>query len=146
MVAVLFSCKRYCLFYGKKKKTFSCADCTKCFGHASSLKTHIKIVHEKKTYTCSQCGKALRSAHNLSAHVQTVHEKQKSLFDEHVAKDECNSEMTDPIKCDACDQTFTGTQYFFQHYRYIHGKNLEKYSNCLIYPQKQNIIGFLGFH
>ena len=70
----------------EKKKTFSCADCTKCFGHKSSLKTHIKIVHEKKTYTCSQCGKALRSSYNLSAHVETVHEKQKKFICEFCTK------------------------------------------------------------
>jgi uncharacterized Zn-finger protein len=70
----------------EKKKTFSCSDCTKCFGHKSSLKTHIEIVHEKKTYNCSQCGKSLRSAYNLSVHIQTVHEKQKKFICEFCTK------------------------------------------------------------
>ena len=37
-----------------------------------------------------------------------------------------SNEVSDPIKCDACEQTFTGTQYFFQHYEYIHGLIMEK--------------------
>jgi hypothetical protein len=69
-----------------RKKTFSCADCTKCYAHAKTLKTHIELVHKNKTYTCSQCGKALRSAHNLSAHVQNVHEKQKKFICEFCTK------------------------------------------------------------
>ena len=63
----------------EKKKPFSCADCTKCYANAKTLKSHIELVHKNKTYTCSKCGKVLRSAHNLSAHVQTVHEKLKNF-------------------------------------------------------------------
>ena len=70
----------------EKKKTFPCADCTKSYKHAKSLKCHINLAHHNKTYPCSHCGKVLTSSRNLTAHVETVHEKLKKFSCEFCTK------------------------------------------------------------
>ena len=64
----------------EKKKAFPCADCTKSYEHAKSLKYHINLAHHNKTYPCSHCGKVLTSSRNLAAHIESVHEKQKKVY------------------------------------------------------------------
>jgi uncharacterized C2H2 Zn-finger protein len=70
----------------EKKKAFPCADCTKSYGHANSLKSHIDLAHNNKTYPCSHCGKVLTSSRNLTAHVASVHENVKNFSCEFCTK------------------------------------------------------------
>ena len=70
----------------EKKKAFPCADCTKSYEHATSLKSHIDLAHNNKTYPCSHCGKVLTSFRNLTAHVATVHENVKNFSCEFCTK------------------------------------------------------------
>ena len=58
-------------------------------------------------YICDKCGKGFSK-------------KQKTQFDEHVSQNLCH-QQDKLIKCDICDETFTGQQYLTQHFRYIHG-------------------------
>ena len=70
----------------EKKKAFPCADCTKSYKHAKSLKCHINLAHHNKTYPCSHCGKVLTSSRNLTAHIEAVHEKLKKFSCEFCTK------------------------------------------------------------
>ena len=58
------------------KNIVQCKICGKLLSHATSLKKHIKIVHEGiKDYKCEVCGKASSLLCNLKTHIKTVHEK-----------------------------------------------------------------------
>ena len=62
--------------------------CEKSFTWATSLRIHIKTIHEDhKDFKCEYCGKSFTQAVNLRVHMKTIHEDQKD------------------IKCDSCGLT-----------------------------------------
>ena len=104
------------------------------------LKAHVFNCHEKDKYQCEcdQCGKKFPFPHVLREHKEVEHDGikrymcdkcgkgflRKNLFDDHVLKDTCNNSNgvpSEPVKCDLCDETFSGKRYFLQHFRAIHG-------------------------
>ena len=64
----------------KERLVTQCKKCDKSFSKRSSLKVHIKTVHDKvKSYKCNSCSKAFGQKHNLKVHINTVHEKQTHI-------------------------------------------------------------------
>ena len=68
--------------------------------------------NSKNLHICDKCGKGFSK-------------KQKILFDEHVSQNLCHqqpvsatlSNQQSMIQCEICSETFTGQQYYVQHYR-----------------------------
>ena len=57
------------------KEEFKCPSCDKIFKHRSVLCTHIDLVHEKKKpYLCNKCGYKAATKSTLKIHVKQVHE------------------------------------------------------------------------
>ena len=49
------------------------------FSHSSSLKKHIKTVHEgEKKHRCTICDKTFSMGYSLKKHIKTVHERERS--------------------------------------------------------------------
>ena len=62
----------------KKKKSPKCKLCGKLFFDTSTLRKHLKFVHERlKDYACDICNKSYIKKQTLSHHIETVHEGKK---------------------------------------------------------------------
>ena len=58
-----------------KKRNVDCLICTKLFASNTSLKVHIKTVHENlKPFDCKLCTSTFGRRHGLTKHIETVHE------------------------------------------------------------------------
>ena len=103
------------------------------------LKAHVFNCHEKDKYQCEcdQCGKKFPFPHVLREHKEVEHDGikrymcdkcgkgflRKNLFDDHVLKDTCNNPNgvpSEPVKCDLCDETFSGKRYLTMHIKANH--------------------------
>ena len=123
-------------------KPFKCELCDFQSHAKKYLKAHIFNCHEKEKYQfeCDQCNKKFPFPHVLREHKEVEHDGikrfmchkcgkgflRKTMFDEHVMKDTCDSSANrnsnpEPVKCEECNETFSGRRYFVQHYRAIHG-------------------------
>ena len=81
----------------------NCDCCGKSFTRASSLKRHVKIVHEGiKDHECNHCGKSFSQARYLKTHVKSIHEGVK----EHV--------------CNDCGKSFSLAHHLKTHIKAIH--------------------------
>jgi RNase P subunit RPR2 len=85
---------------------------TSGFGNNTSDGQPIEIdSNGTKRYFCDNCGKGFSSVN-------------KSAFDEHVRKGVCSLRRIgwnqEPVKCSACELTFSGQLYYAQHYRLVH--------------------------
>ena len=60
-----------------KERTKPCEVCGKTFTQVTSLKEHIKIIHEGFRLQCPKCEKGFQNKTNLSTHLRTVHEGKK---------------------------------------------------------------------
>ena len=56
-----------------KLKPFKCEECDKSFGKKSTLKTHIKMIHEGIKFKCSMCNAKLCKKQSLEQHLETIH-------------------------------------------------------------------------
>ena len=60
----------------KYKHIHACPQCDCKTGSVSSLRTHVRTVHEqRKDHACPQCDAAFGEASNLKTHVRTVHKQ-----------------------------------------------------------------------
>ena len=61
-----------------KSRRHACPQCDYKTGHASSLRTHVRTVHEqRRDHACPQCDAAFGKASGLSRHVRTVHKQRE---------------------------------------------------------------------
>ena len=59
-------------------KEYKCPHCKITFSGGSSLRSHVRVVHEKKkAFKCPCCRKAFGQQSNLSIHMRSVHGKQR---------------------------------------------------------------------
>jgi hypothetical protein len=60
-----------------KSRRHACPQCDYKTGNVSSLRTHVRTVHEQ--HACPQCDVAFGEARNLRRHVRTVHKQAPPL-------------------------------------------------------------------
>nr|XP_015834148.1 PREDICTED: zinc finger protein OZF isoform X32 [Tribolium castaneum] len=95
---------------------YTCKECSKVLGSASSLVKHMKTHIEKGEYICDVCGKTFKYIDKLSLH-KKIHTGEKNHMCEICAKAFTTKQMLDvhirvhtkekPFKCMECDKAFT---------------------------------------
>ena len=59
-----------------KSRRHACPQCDYKTGSVSSLRTHVRTVHEqRRDHACPQCDAAFGEASNLNKHVRAVHKQ-----------------------------------------------------------------------
>uniref|UniRef100_A0A8C5PAZ3 C2H2-type domain-containing protein n=1 Tax=Leptobrachium leishanense TaxID=445787 RepID=A0A8C5PAZ3_9ANUR len=110
------------------KKTYSCSECGKCFGHMAHLRRHQVNHMGGKFFPCSDCGKWFSSRSNLNTH-QRIHTGEKPF-----SCLECGKCFTDganlthhqlihtgekPFSCTVCGKSFAHKTKLTSH-QWIH--------------------------
>ena len=92
-------------------KEHICNICNKKFVDISSVKRHVKEVHDEvKPYLCDRCDKCFSRERELKNHIKIVHEGER------------------PHVCDTCSARFTKTNHLNTHIAAVHEKT--KKHNC----------------
>ena len=60
------------------KLKYICSQCHKIYGHAASLRRHVKITHQNQRYQCTYCSKSYKRMENLQVH-KKHHEEETNL-------------------------------------------------------------------
>ncbi|OCT58938.1 hypothetical protein XELAEV_18001427mg [Xenopus laevis] len=95
----------------KKRISFSCSECGKCFNHRSSLKAHRNIHSGERPYCCSECGKCFAQRPSLKRH-------QKTHLD------------GNPFSCYECGKRFAKRKYLAAHLKIHSGVKPFSCSEC----------------
>jgi KRAB domain-containing zinc finger protein len=86
-----------------KSRRHACPQCDAAFGRASTLRKHVRTVHEqRKDHACPQCDAAFGEAGHLRRHVRSVHEQRR----DHA--------------CPQCDAAFGEAGTLRRHVRSVH--------------------------
>ena len=97
------------------KEEFKCPSCDKIFKHRSVLCTHIDLVHEKKKpYLCNKCGYKAATKSTLKIHVRQVHElvgpNKETRFDATTFLYLKYDKEVEIFYCSICNKTGQGNQ------------------------------------
>ena len=119
-----------------------CEYCGKAFAKDSTLRDHVKAIHERKiTHECDICGFVTHRANNLRVHIRMRHHgeynnhvcpvcgasvKQKNAFLEHMRSHTGER----PYKCDECTASFACLARLNVHRNAVHGERLFKCGDC----------------
>ena len=103
---------------------FFCRSCEKTFTRNSTLKMHIKTVHEGIKLKCQQCPKEFVQSKDLKRHIKVIHEGIK-------------------YKCQECLKEYNNTTNFKEHVEVIHGGIIYKCKQC---PKEYSTKDFLRTH
>ncbi|XP_034239279.1 zinc finger and SCAN domain-containing protein 20-like [Thrips palmi] len=119
-----------------------CEFCGKAFAKDSTLRDHVKAIHERKTkHECEVCGFVTHRANNLRVHIRMRHHgeynnhvcpvcgasvKQKNAFLEHMRSHTGER----PYKCDECSASFACLARLNVHRNAVHGERLFKCGDC----------------
>lgn len=125
---------------GEKNKI--CEFCGKAFAKDSTLRDHVKAIHERKVkHECEVCGFVTHRANNLRVHIRMRHQgeynnhvcpvcgasvKQKNAFLEHMRSHTGER----PFKCDECTASFACLARLNVHRNAVHGERLFKCGDC----------------
>ena len=111
----------------KPKPTFPCPQCDRILKTKSSLKNHIKVVHDDQTVTCDQCGKTVRNNEALKHHMRMYHVEKRFVCDicDFRATHQCKLDLHRlkhfpnlmPFKCDFCSYATTEKRNLEAHVR-----------------------------
>jgi len=95
----------------------ACSQCDAVFGAASSLRTHVRTVHEqRRDHACLQCDATFGQTSHLRTHVRTVHEQRR----DHA--------------CLQCDATFGEAGSLRKHVRTVHKQREEEEEEFSLAP------------
>jgi len=127
----------------KNKDKFKCEKCDYKFYDISSLKRHIKSIHDKvKDFFCENCDYKCSLNGNLQLHIKKVHLKIKDFFCENCDfKCSTSSHLKRHIKnvhnkikgfgCEKCEVKFFSNSHLKRHIKSIHTKIKDfKCSKC----------------
>lgn len=119
-----------------------CEFCGKAFAKDSTLRDHVKAIHERKTkHECDVCGFVTHRANNLRVHIRMRHHgeynnhvcpvcgasvKQKNAFLEHMRSHTGER----PYKCEECSASFACLARLNVHRNAVHGERLFKCGDC----------------
>ncbi|XP_046385909.1 zinc finger protein 37-like [Ischnura elegans] len=109
-----------------------CEYCGKAFAKDSTLREHVKSIHERKDkYVCEECGFQTFRANNLRVHIRMVH---RGEFDNHVCP-VCNAHVKQrsaflehmrahtgerPFQCKLCPSSFACPARLTVHINSVH--------------------------
>ena len=95
-----------------KRRIYQCDQCDKSYEVKSSLKVHIKTVHEgKRDHKCKECDKSYTQKATLDAHISAIHTQIKQ-------------------QCPKCEMSFTTKRHRRDHLNRVHGEEKEKCFVC----------------
>lgn len=119
-----------------------CEFCGKAFAKDSTLRDHVKAIHERKVkHECEVCGFMTHRANNLRVHIRMRHHgeynnhvcpvcgasvKQKNAFLEHMRSHTGER----PYKCSECSASFACLARLNVHRNAVHGERLFKCGDC----------------
>lgn len=125
---------------GEKNKI--CEFCGKAFAKDSTLRDHVKAIHERNTkHECDICGFVTHRPNNLRVHIRMRHHgeynnhvcpvcgasvKQKNAFLEHMRSHTGER----PYKCEECTASFACLARLNVHRNAVHGERLFKCGDC----------------
>ncbi len=116
-----------------------CSNCPKTFVNGSSLKRHIRRIHEGLSFRCPTCEKEFGSKYSLSQHVEAQHKdrtfdceicpktyKSKYGLQLHVKEHKGEANYV----CHVCSETFVHKHYYDAHVFKHTGEALYPCSKC----------------
>ncbi|XP_077111480.1 uncharacterized protein LOC143767217 isoform X1 [Ranitomeya variabilis] len=95
----------------RRKKTFPCSECEKCFNTKSRLVAHQRTHTGEKPFLCSECGKCYYWKYSLDKH-QRIHRGDNQF------------------SCSECGKCFTTKSYLVAHHRLHTGEKPYSCSEC----------------
>ncbi|XP_073538402.1 gastrula zinc finger protein XlCGF66.1-like [Phyllobates terribilis] len=120
----------------KRKKSYTCSECLKCFTRKSTLITHERTHTGEKPFSCSECGKCFTEKSKLVQH-QRIHTGEKPFSCSFCGKcftrkstlitHERSHTGEKPFSCTECGKCFTAKDKLLKHQR-IH--TWEKSFSC----------------
>ncbi|XP_073415602.1 uncharacterized protein [Dendrobates tinctorius] len=140
----------------KRKKSYSCSECERCFTQKSYLYRHQKIHTGEKLFSCSECGKCFFSKSYLVRH-QRSHTGPKLFSCSECGKCYCTKSYLvthqrihtgeKPFSCSECGKRFNQTSHLFKHLRIHTGEKLFSCSECgKCFTDKSTLYGHRKIH
>ncbi|XP_066461257.1 oocyte zinc finger protein XlCOF8.4-like [Eleutherodactylus coqui] len=121
------------------RKTYSCAECGKCFNMKSHFTTHQRTHTGEKPFSCSECGKCFSNKSHLVVH-QRIHTGEKSFFcsecgkyfivKSHLVRHQKFHTGEKPYSCSECEKRFTMKSDLRRHQRIHTGERPFSCSEC----------------
>ena len=112
----------------------SCNQCAKHFYDKSTLKKHVRTIHEGAKYPCDQCNHKATRLYSLQQHIKSVHQGVRYQCDQ------CNHKVMrldslqlhiksfhEGVKypCDQCDDKFSRQSSLYRHIKSAHEATLK---------------------
>ena len=100
--------------HSDRPKKYSCQTCQKTFTAESTLKRHIKSVHDNNIkFQCELCEKSIKRADNLTRHNHEAH-LEPSVNTQYACQ------FAKPFKCDFCESRFKRKEKLNSHISSYH--------------------------
>ncbi|XP_075114222.1 uncharacterized protein LOC142183181 [Leptodactylus fuscus] len=140
----------------KKKRSFSCGECSKTYTHKSHLVQHQRVHTGEKPYPCNACDKCFSRKSHLVEH-QRTHTGKKPFSCSECAK--CFSKKSNliqhkrshtgekPFSCSECGRCFTVKGNLERHQRTHRDERLFSCSECgRFFSQKSHLLEHQRIH
>ncbi|XP_073398502.1 uncharacterized protein [Dendrobates tinctorius] len=133
----------------KRKKSFSCSECGKCFNWKWNLVIHQRTHTGEKPFSCSECEKCFKQKSVLVAH-QRTHTGEKPFSCSECGK--CFNNKSDcvkhqrthkgekPFSCSECGKYFAQKSNFLTHQRTHTGEKPFSCSECGKYFNRKSVL------
>nr|XP_023019331.1 gastrula zinc finger protein xLCGF3.1-like isoform X1 [Leptinotarsa decemlineata] len=135
-----------------EKKSFQCKVCSKSFGRAGSLKSHVKLHSKEKPFQCKICAKTFIRNDYLKVH-EKIHSEKNRFHCKMCSKSFCRKENLKlhershtgekPFQCKICSKSYTHRNSLKLHERTHTG---EKAFQCKICSKAFYRCAYLKLH